>query len=138
MDPVTALGLASNIYAFVEVGFKVVRQFKDFRRNRLDETRDNAERRIIAEQLRNVSSNLISDGPPALVALGVECKRLCDELLVILDKLSVKNPDSTRERLGVIFKSYVRSPDISSLENRLDLYRRHLVIGFLQTLRYVA
>ncbi|KAK5637060.1 hypothetical protein RRF57_012772 [Xylaria bambusicola] len=136
MDPVTILGLASNIYTFVEVGFKVVRQYKDFRRDRLEETRDNAERRILTEQLRKISNDLISDGPPSLAALGVECSRLCDELLELLDKLSIKNPGSTRERIGIILKSYVRSPDIISLEKRLELYRQQLVTNFSQTLRY--
>ncbi|KAI1354836.1 hypothetical protein F5Y01DRAFT_272832 [Xylaria sp. FL0043] len=135
MDPVTALGLASNIYTFVEVGFKAVRQYRDFQRNRLDETRDNAERRIIAEELRNVSGGLIADGPPSLTVLGEECRRLCGELLELLDKLAIKNPNSTRERIGAIVRSYRRSADITSLENRLSMYRNQLMLNFLQMLR---
>ncbi|KAI1274683.1 hypothetical protein F5Y07DRAFT_372524 [Xylaria sp. FL0933] len=135
MDPVTALGLASNIYTFVEVGFKVVRQYRDFRRNHLYETRDNAERRIIAEELRNVSGGLIADGPPSLTVLGGECSGLCNELLELLDKLAIKNPNSTRERIGVIVRSYRRSADITSLENRLSMYRNQLTVNFLQMLR---
>ncbi|KAI0427903.1 hypothetical protein F5Y09DRAFT_344160 [Xylaria sp. FL1042] len=134
MEPVIVLGLASNIYTFVEVGFKVIRQYKDFRRNHLNETQDNAERRIIAEELRNVSSGLIADGPPLLTALGGECSRLCNEMLELLDKLGVENPDSTRERIRVIFRSYWRSADIASLENRLGMYRDQLMVNFLQTL----
>ncbi|KAI1366873.1 hypothetical protein F5Y08DRAFT_114357 [Xylaria arbuscula] len=135
MDPVTGLSLACNIYTFVEAGFKVIRQYNDFRQNRLDETRNNTDRRLLAERLRAVSSDLISDGPPPLVVIGGDCRKLCDELLELLDKLSVKNPDSKRDRIGVILKSYLRSPDISSLEKRLNLHKEQLMLSLLQSLR---
>ncbi|KAI0107083.1 hypothetical protein GGR51DRAFT_571307 [Nemania sp. FL0031] len=135
MDPISALSLAANIYAFVDAGFKVVYQFNDFRRNALNESRDNTERRIIAENLRDISSQLATEGPPFLVELGKNCSRLSQELLELLDKLTVKNPNSARERVGVIFRGWLRSPDIASLENRLETYRTQLIVSFLPILR---
>lgn len=136
MDPVSALSLAANIYVFVEAGFKVVHQYNDFRRSALRETGDNAERRKITENLRNVSHKLVVDGPPFLTDLGKTCSKLCKELLELLDTLTVKNPDSVSERVGVIFRCWLKSSDISSLENRLEMYHTQLMVGFLQTLRY--
>ncbi|KAJ8125350.1 hypothetical protein O1611_g8290 [Lasiodiplodia mahajangana] len=115
MDPISALSLAANIYAFVEAGFRAVHQYNDFRRNALIESRDNAERRIITENLREVSSRLTADGPPFLVDLATNCSGLCKELLELLDKLTVKNPNSIRERV-------------------LEMHRKHLMESFLPIL----
>jgi hypothetical protein len=136
MDPVSALSLAANIYTFVEVGFKVVHQYNNFRRSALRETGDNAERRKITENLRNVSHKLVIDGPPFLTDLGKNCSELCKELLELLDTLTLKNPNSVFERVWIIFRCWLKLSDISSLEDRLEMYRRQLMVGFLQTLRY--
>ncbi|KAI1126841.1 hypothetical protein F5Y10DRAFT_203305 [Nemania abortiva] len=135
MDPVSALSLAANIYAFVEAGFKAVSLFNDIRRNGLRETRDNTERRAITEDLETISNELATQSSPFLKDVGENCSKLSKELLELLDKLIIKKPGSVRERVAVVYRSYRRSSDISSLESRLDTYRRQLMVNLLHTLR---
>ncbi|KAJ2986586.1 hypothetical protein NUW58_g4954 [Xylaria curta] len=134
MDPVSALGLAANIWAFVEAGFKVVNQYNDFRRNALSETRENTQLRIIVDELKLISGNLVVDRPSPLASVAEQCNKLCEQLLDLLDKLMVKDTSSAFARLRIISKSYFRSSDISSLENKLDMYRRQLMLNLLDTL----
>ncbi|KAI1816650.1 hypothetical protein GGS20DRAFT_537131 [Poronia punctata] len=136
MDPVSALGLASSIYTFVEVGFKVARQYKDFRQNRSIETRENTERRLLATELKTISAELTeNNGPPLLKGLGDECNGLCSELLSLLDNVTVKDSASRRQRLKAIVKERWRAPDISSLENRLNNLRTQLVVNLVNTIK---
>jgi hypothetical protein len=135
MDPASILGLASSIYTFLEAGYKAIHQYRDFRRNGLHETEENAERRIIIEQLKTVSEELITDGPPLLATLGKKCRAQCDELLILLEKLTVKSPGSRRERMKVMGKAWWRASDISSMEDKLDSFRKQLQVGFLKTIR---
>jgi len=135
MDPASILGLASSIYTFIEAGSKAVRQYRDFRRNGLYETRENAERRIIIKQLKTVSEELVTDGPPLLAALGKECKAQCDELLILLERLTIKNPHSGGERIKVMVKAWWRTSDISSMEDKLNKFRKQFHVDFLKTIR---
>lgn len=136
MDPVSILSLAATIVTFVDVGFKVVHHYDDLRRNGLAETRNNSAHRAITQKLKKISDELTADGPPFLTDLGRECSILCTELIELLDKLKMKNPGSRIERILVIFKILLSPPDISSLEDKLDMYRKQLMVSLLKTVRY--
>lgn len=135
MDPISALSLAANIYAFVDAGFKAVNQFNDFRHNALSETRDNTQCRIITTELMTAVHKLAADGPDSLKSIGESCSKLCIELIHLLDKLTVKDPDSVRGRLWIILKCYFRSSEVASMEDRLDTYRQQLMVTILGVLR---
>lgn len=136
MDPVSIFGLAASIVTFIDVGFKLVHQYNDMRRNRLVETRSNTLHRDFAQQLRNISDDLAADGPPALTKIGKGCSILCTELIELLDKHTMKNPTSWIERSKVIVKSWRSPPDISSLETRLGKYSELLTMCLQKNLRY--
>ncbi|KAI0601540.1 hypothetical protein F4775DRAFT_401639 [Biscogniauxia sp. FL1348] len=135
MDPLTALGLAANIYTFAEAGAKAVKQYNELRRSGSDATRNNIQIGKITDELKQFSSKLAANGPPELRNLATECSTTCDELLGLLNKLRVKDLSSKRERVKAILNSSRKTQEISSLEARLDSYRSQLVASFLLILR---
>ncbi|KAI0893360.1 hypothetical protein F4806DRAFT_476715 [Annulohypoxylon nitens] len=134
MDPLTALGLAANIYTFIEVGFKVVRQFNEIRRNGLVTTHENLQIRKVTDELRKFYDKLAADGPESLQNLAVWCKALCEELIDLLDQLVLKGTSSKRKSLKLVLKSILKESRISSLQAKLTSYRGQLVANLLLTL----
>ncbi|KAI2466546.1 hypothetical protein F4781DRAFT_434321 [Annulohypoxylon bovei var. microspora] len=114
MDPLAAVSLAANIFAFLEAGCKAVREFNDLRLNRLIMTRENVRIRKITDELKYVSNGLAADGPASLRSLAGECVVLCEELLDSLKRLTVKDPNSKLESSKVVWNSFWKASEISS------------------------
>ncbi|KAI1092546.1 hypothetical protein F5B19DRAFT_492397 [Rostrohypoxylon terebratum] len=121
MDPLTAFGLAANIYTFVDVGYKAVRQFNELRRGGRDAIRENTQAQIIANELECVSKRLETDGPDSFKQLATECRNLCQELLDLLDNEKHSNLNGKLNGIEDNIKrlSESRSKDFS--QHRLDL-----------------
>ncbi|KAI1455227.1 hypothetical protein F4805DRAFT_286186 [Annulohypoxylon moriforme] len=134
MDPLTALSLAANIYAFLEAGCKAVQQFNELRRRRLIATRDNIQIRNTTGELKRLSDGLMADGPPSLRNLATECNTLCEDLLSSLDKLTIKDSYSKLKSIRVILNSILKASEISSKKVTLDSYRIQLIASLLSML----
>ncbi|KAI0883144.1 uncharacterized protein GGS22DRAFT_36489 [Annulohypoxylon maeteangense] len=134
MDPITAFSLAANIYTFLVAGYKAVQQFSKLRRSGLGRTDENTQTYEIIDELKRFSSTLITDSPGPLKNLAGKCSVLCEELLSLLAKLTVKDPSSKVEALRVVFVSSLKASEISSKQATLDSYRIQLMASFLPML----
>ncbi|KAI1444881.1 hypothetical protein F5Y02DRAFT_427460 [Annulohypoxylon stygium] len=131
MDSLTAIALAANIYTFVEVGFKVLQQLNEIRRNGLKATQENIRLRKMTDELKLFSDKLAVDGPESLKNLAAWCKKLCEELICLLDSLILKGNNSKWESFKIVLKSVLKASKISSIKATLESYRGQLVASLL-------
>lgn len=136
MDSLTAIALAANIYTFVEVGFKVLQQLNEIRRNGLKATQENIRLRKMTDELKLFSDKLAVDGPESLKNLAAWCKKLCEELICLLDSLILKGNNSKWESFKIVLKSVLKASKISSIKATLESYRGQLVASLLLELKY--
>lgn len=133
LDPVTAIGLASSIVAFVDFSAKLVKgsieiyQASDgtLTENRNSQAVAGAMERFAARLVIQQSSQLFGD-EKELVDLAKNCHIVCLELLDLLGRIKPKDLSSKRQSLWAALKNRFREDDRKDLESRLETYRRQL------------
>lgn len=133
LDPVTAIGLASSIVAFVDFSAKLVKgsieiyQASDgtLTENRNSQAVAGAMERFAARLVIQQSSQLFGD-EKELVDLAKNCHIVCMELLGLLGRIKPKDLSSKRQSLWAALKNRFHEGERKELENRLDTYRRQL------------
>ncbi|KAK2611555.1 hypothetical protein N8I77_004888 [Diaporthe amygdali] len=124
MDPVTAIGLASAILAFVDFSWSLVRGAGDVYRSPSGASQENTSIGTIIADLEDVADNINTDiqgrgkHENALTALAKGCEDLSKELLQVLEKLK-KRSDSKREALKATLRSMRKEKEVASIEKRL-------------------
>ncbi|KAJ9249892.1 hypothetical protein DTO207G8_6372 [Paecilomyces variotii] len=100
MDPVTAIGLVGNIFAFVEIGLDILKGAKDVYASAgcLEENR---QRGVIARETERLASKLLVSNNARLTGadkgvfdLATECQKISRDLISLLDKMKAKDPKS--------------------------------------------
>ncbi|KAF5652541.1 hypothetical protein F25303_3167 [Fusarium sp. NRRL 25303] len=133
LDPVTAIGLASSIVAFVDFSAKLVKgsieiyQASDgtLTENRSSQAVAGAMERFAARLVIQQSSQLFGDEKD-LVDLAKNCHIVCMELLSLLERIKPKDLSSKRQSLWAALKNRFHEDDRKDLESRLETYRRQL------------
>jgi predicted transcriptional regulator len=125
MEGLAALGVAANIFQFIEYGLKIVREAK-----RLKETQGtpNATLEQSTYQLKAIVQTIERQTPAkapteeqkVLASLSYECLTLSNELLELLETLKAQNPSSFRNRVRTILKNRYRAEEKQDLEARLE------------------
>jgi hypothetical protein len=145
MDPFTAISLAGNLVAFLDVGFRLLSKAKEIHSSTSGASSDNENLDSMTHRLQEVTSRLqspISDSKSteqkALYQLALECHGLSDKLLQLLDELKAKNPKSKRESLRIAFRGMRLKSDRDDLERRLNRCREQLNLELCSISRYVA
>ena len=133
MDPLSALGLAGNIVAFIDLSYKVISGMTRVLDSASGMTQENANLSILAEDLNVVSQQLISDvharteNEKQLCGLS-NCYDLSKELVQLLRRLRVGDTKSTWEAARVKWQSMRREKDVWALERRLQGYQAEILI----------
>lgn len=133
MDPLTAIGLVSNILSFIDFGVEIVRGVRETYESSSGVVEENRSQEVITKQVRRFSSKLI---PPddtmlagedkALCVLAKECEALSYQLLDLLEKAKSKDPKSKTQSLRAAWKTKVNKPEVLDLERWLKYCRGQL------------
>lgn len=148
LDPLTALGLVSNVIQLVDVGLKALTKFGELRKDGV--STENQELEDMAVRLKGLRNHLTVADPTTggskglfdddrdLQVLAVKCCETADELTAELDTL--KSSDS-RRRLEAIKKTYRtmrRKSAVEKMQRKLDSHRQALETRTLVNLRFVS
>ncbi|KAI9373547.1 hypothetical protein BJX61DRAFT_375576 [Aspergillus egyptiacus] len=134
MDPVSAIGLASNMLQFVEFGIRLCDGIHQVANSTTGLTEDNTHISVVAEDLRQATDRLSvsvkgnSRHELGLINLARECQDLSDELSDIFSKLKPTKGDHLWSSVRVAWKSALKQKKIASIEKRLADYRAQIVL----------
>ena len=134
MDPITALGLASNILTFVDFATKIITGTYEVYKSATGTTDENAHIDTIIGDLREAADGLDSDlvgrtkHERALQELASKCEKLSNELLRLLEKLIVSGNHSRWKSLKVKVKSMRKEKEVAGMEKRLGEYRSQILL----------
>lgn len=144
MDPVSAIGLASGILTFIDIGYKVVTGTLEIARTgqaphteHIDAVADDLNN-AVARFSRHVSPNV--PGPEkALREASVRCQTLSNELLALLGRFKVQTarPGMSWDKLRVVFRRIRSDPKVQELRNSLAEYRSQILVHLVTILTYV-
>ncbi|KAL4925800.1 uncharacterized protein BDV17DRAFT_166834 [Aspergillus undulatus] len=140
MDPLSAIGLASNILQFVEFGTNLCGSFHEIASSATGLTEENAHLNVAVEELKNATDGLITDlkgntkHEAELVKLAGQCRDLSAELTEMLSKLKVKKEDRLWSTVRAAWKSTLKEKKISSIERRLGTYQAQILLRLISML----
>jgi len=146
MDPFSAIGLAGNILAFIDFGFKTLAVAREVYGSPAGQTAGHAEIELLASQARDLMADLKLRKPTSemgpdelrLQQVAAECGRISDELLLLLSKLKAARPGSKRDSLGAVWRNIRKKDEKQRLEQRLDQCRLQLSLQLSQKSRHVS
>ncbi|KAH0430650.1 hypothetical protein CcaCcLH18_07685 [Colletotrichum camelliae] len=137
MDPVTAIGLASSILAFVEFSFKVVSGTLEVVKS--GNTAENAHVGVIVDDLYDVAGGLQnrlrhSTHADALNGLASECVAISEDIKALLQRLKVEAGSSKWKAVSVTIRSMRKKGDVAEMEKKLDRCRSQIMLRLLMIL----
>lgn len=145
MDPVSAIGLASSILTFIDIGYKVVAgTWETAQTGRAPHTEhidavthdlNNA----VARFSKPVSPNA-SDPEKALGEVSERCQTLSTELLALLGrfKVQVAEPGISWDKVKVVIRRIRSDPKVQELQRTLAEYRSQILVHLVTILAYVT
>lgn len=143
MDPVTAIGFASSILTFIDVGVKVVKTTNEIRNSVDGSTKLNATRRTVSKELEGISKRLeppdgiiLSREQDSLRKVAQECQGLSKGMLDLLER--VKPSKSSRipgSALRGAIKAIWKQDDLEGFESQLSDCRGRLTLSLVELFR---
>ncbi len=131
---VEAVGLASSILTFLDVGYKVIRSAHEIYSSTTGATEENTHILSIVTDLEGVSVNLethhLVKNDPDLVKLSKDCQALSKDLLKLLESLKPKS-DSKLHSVKAAWSVMRSRKDVQSIEKRLGEYREQITLHLL-------
>lgn len=140
MEPLTALGLASNILSFVDFAIKLISESREIYRLASPSSEDNLILDIVAQDLQRLSDGLVISAvcPDALRQVAAETQRVSQELRNVLYKLRVKGR-KTKWKSFIAAVQEVRSHDeVQAMAVRLSRLQTQLNTHMQVLIRYHA
>ncbi|KAG4293536.1 hypothetical protein FPRO06_00121 [Fusarium proliferatum] len=133
LDPVTAIGLASSIVAFVDFSAKLVKGSIEIYQASDGTLTENRNSQAVAGAMERFAARLVIEQPSQLfgeekelVDLAKNCHVVCLELLNLLGRIKPKDLSSKWQSLWAALKNRFHEGERKELESRLDTYRRQL------------
>jgi phage terminase small subunit len=129
MDPLTALGLASNIVQFVDFTSKLISATHSLYESTSGAKSEHLELETLAKTLRSLADDAappsqgmtnFSTEDATLIDLGNRCRDVSDELLAVLQSLRVKGSHRGWKSFVQALRSEWKQKEISALEARLN------------------
>ena len=143
MDPLSALGLASNVVQFVNFLWKLLRGFHDIEKSGANASAENDVIEMIACHLLSHKDGLLalpsrraSSEPVSL--LVSRCTAIADELLGVLDEIKLKSPRKKWKSFIAALQSVWRKEQIASLFDRLERLRAQMQFSIQLMTRLVT
>ncbi|KAI1854630.1 hypothetical protein JX266_000748 [Neoarthrinium moseri] len=142
-EALAAIGLASNILQFVEVGITAVRSAHKLYKGADDLSKADKELELLTRNvkltLHRIQHNAHVKLPDDLRALITICGPLADELLSLLDNLKIDpEKDKRVESMKKTFKAYRTRHEIKDLSERIEKIRiricDHMNVEFMTNL----
>jgi len=131
MEALAGLGVAANIFQFLEYGLKIIGEAKRLKDNRglPDPALElhTLQLRVIVQGLeRDKSARPLTEEHQCLLELSCECLAQTDELLGLLESLKAKQPGSVINRLRAAVKNRNRTKEKTNLEAKLERCKSQL------------
>ncbi|KUJ18696.1 uncharacterized protein LY89DRAFT_774731 [Mollisia scopiformis] len=142
LDPLTALGLASNIVQTVQFTSDLISKSREYHVD--GSLVKQLELEAITVNLRTLSQDLVVPGSGGVRAAKTErqlrelcigCQEVSDELLVTVQSLKVRGFHNTWTSFRQALKSVWKEEKIKTLEERLERYRRQIDTTLLISIR---
>lgn len=143
MDPLTAIGLAGNILAFIDFSYKVISGANKVLSNSSGMTSENESLTVLVVDLNLVTQKLSTDitaqteNERQLCALAANCYKLSEELKHIIASLKLGDRQSKWDGLKVKWRSMRKEKDVDSIERRLNGYQSQILIRLQVMFRFV-
>ena len=135
MDPLTAIGLASNILSFIDFIAQVISGAIDIYGSPSDLTEENRSFEAIVTEMRHFASKVqppddaqLTGDEKALCRLTNECDDLSTQIIALIHKVKPKDRKSKSASLLAGLKSKWHEADRRKLEERLDRCRAQLAL----------
>lgn len=160
LDPLTALGVASNVLALIDFSGKLVSGAISIYGSIEGATKDNLDIESVAIDLSEMSGKLSQDidvmtrmnhitahltrttssvHQDALYKLTLRCKQLAEDLLQTLQKLKIKSGKYKMFKSGVAaIKISMKADDIARYKRTLDDIRSQMTARMVSLIRYLA
>jgi len=161
LDPLTALGVASNVLSFIDFSGKLIsgavsiygsadgasKEYVDVESVTIDLSEMSGK---LSQDIKTLTLNTgaaaahLSGTTPsvhqeALCKLALRCKQLADDLIQTLQKLKVKNGKYKIFKSGLAaIKIPLKSEDIARCKRTLDDIRSQITARMVSLIRYVA
>ncbi|RFU32608.1 hypothetical protein B7463_g3712, partial [Scytalidium lignicola] len=135
MDPLTALGLASNILSFIDFGAKVVSSAIDIYDSPSGLTEESRSSEAIVTEMRHFASKLrppdddqLTGDEKALCRLADECDGLSNQIIALIERIRPKDRKLKSASILAGLKSKWHEAERRKLEQRLDHCRAQLAL----------
>ncbi|KAI3325658.1 hypothetical protein HD806DRAFT_521180 [Xylariaceae sp. AK1471] len=136
MEALAAIGLASNILQFIDVGYKILKATKELRASGKEASRYNHGLEFVTGEMKRLGQSIEQDASAsgmtndekALLRLSSECQQCSEELLALLEKLKNRRPSSVFHSLRAAFRDSRKQDEKARLEQNLDNLRKQMDI----------
>jgi hypothetical protein len=154
MDPITAVGFAASILTFIEFGYEIVTGTLEIAKS--GSTSENIHVSVVIGDLHEVvkslspppsnsstiplgnlpgKSSAMSGHERALERLAEKCQELSNELVTLLENLSIAPGSSLWASARVSLRNMRKKGKIADLENKLDKYRSEILVRIVLMLK---
>jgi hypothetical protein len=132
MDALTAIGLASNIVAFVDFTTKLLNAAHTLYVSTAGTTAENLELELLGDHVRILATKAsstpqlcqpFSKEDAALIDLATQCNQVSNQLAVILNGLKAQGPHKKWKSIYQALRSSRHAAEIEAIQNRLDRIR---------------
>ena len=141
MDPISALGLSSNILTFIDAASKILAGTYEVYQSATGTTQENAHVDTVTEHLRDIAAKLDPNCVDktahgrALKDIAQKCETLAQDLLHLLLKLKITGKQSMWKSLTVTLKSMRKERVIAAMEKRLSEYQSLILLRLTMMLK---
>ncbi|OKL58829.1 hypothetical protein UA08_05858 [Talaromyces atroroseus] len=143
MDPVTAIGLLSNIIGFIDLGWNLFRDAREVYKSASGLTESALAHKLMAERMEKFSNNLITSNKVLLtskedkviVELACNCRKLAQEIIHHLDKTKPQDSKSLLYAVSSSFRTVVHYKKRKELREQLAECQQQLHLHLVKTTR---
>lgn len=133
MDPASAISLVSAILSFIDYAHKVATGANELYNSVTGATDSNTNIEIIIKDLDEAATDLgdvdsKTKHAKALNSLAAKCKKIADDLLRLLETLSVSGKRSTWKVVRVAIRNLRKEGEVARIVTRLGEYRSQILL----------
>jgi hypothetical protein len=139
MSGLEAIGVASSILAFIDLGYKIVHGTYETYKSATGATKENIHVAAVITDLETVSDGLVGTAALSrtndaeLVVLARKCRALSQDLLGLLQKLVVKDKN-LMQSFKATWRVMRNQKEVNSIEKRLEQYRQQITLRLIMLL----
>ena len=149
LEALAAVGLAGNIAQFIDFSCKIFETSKAVYRSNDGRSQAHEDIIVISQHLRSLCAGLVKSRnssrvgvtnihhDKALYALAEKCEKAANDVIVAIENLKAKNPQSRKSSFHAALKTMWSTEEIDSMMERLNQYRSEIIIHLETLQRYV-